>query len=74
MKKNFRPAWDKTASTFEDVVAASIALKSTLSDVVSVLAHHYKDKIYYRVQDDVASWRELPNRPTGVSRRRRPVC
>jgi hypothetical protein len=50
---NFRPAWPKkSTSSTDEVGMASIALESTLSDVTSVLARPYKDKIYYRVADD----------------------
>ena len=50
---NFRPAWpSKRTSSIEEVAMASIALELVLSDITSVLARPYKNKIYYRVIDD----------------------
>jgi hypothetical protein len=49
---NRSPAWPRKASTLEEIPMASIAIESTLSDVTSVLARRYKDKVYYRVVDD----------------------
>jgi hypothetical protein len=47
---NFRPTWPtESTSSFDEIVMASV---STSSDLRSVVARNYKNKIYYRVIDN----------------------